>query len=91
MSRGRSNPLPHTGRYMVPELGCYGYHGCRVPRSLHLHPVAESQTNRQGSRREEDCVKLLKPIRTRYLGHVTNYQPIRVQYYLLGEPHWASL
>ena len=29
-----------------------------------------------------------QPIRTRYLGHVTGYQPIRDQYFLMPTPRW---
>eukprot|EP00116_Pleurobrachia_bachei_P017881 sb/3478143/ len=62
----------HEGRDVSKEFTCVTqtYHVTRITRGGHVIQQEPTETSKQ-------------PIRTRYLGHVTAYQPIRDQYFLI--------
>eukprot|EP00116_Pleurobrachia_bachei_P012840 sb/3473102/ len=47
------------------------------------HKIENQKTAHHNNRYQEPADTSKQPIRTRYLGHVTGYQPIRDQYFLI--------
>eukprot|EP00116_Pleurobrachia_bachei_P014571 sb/3474833/ len=69
-----TQPPSIPGRCRSPSCAWSSLSGTRGNQSYHCH---------QRQPREQIVNTSKQPIRTRYLGHVTGYQPIRDQYYLV--------